>query len=96
VPRAAASPVAAVSAATTGTTAVPAQQTPVQSAPTTAPQTATPAATAVPVVHDSAAATNAQVLEELRSIRNEIEARKKHVDSLTHALDSLKKTDPSR
>ncbi|HEY7896244.1 MAG TPA: hypothetical protein VIC24_15180 [Gemmatimonadaceae bacterium] len=96
VPRAAASPVAAVPAATTGTTAVPAQQTPVQSAPTTAPQTATPAATAVPVVHDSAAATNAQVLEELRSIRNEIEARKKHVDSLTHALDSLKKTDPSR
>jgi hypothetical protein len=36
------------------------------------------------------------VLQELREIRNEIEARKHHVDSLTHALDSLKKVDPPR
>jgi hypothetical protein len=67
-------------------------------APQTATATATPAPTTAPtpVIHDSAAASNAQVLEELRSIRNEIESRKRHVDSLTHALDSLKKSDPPR
>ena len=53
---------------------------------------ATPAATA----RDTSAASNAHVLQELREIRNEIEARKRHVDSLTHALDSLKKVDPPR
>ncbi|MBK5189632.1 MAG: hypothetical protein JJD97_15425 [Gemmatimonadaceae bacterium] len=34
-------------------------------------------------------ANNAQFLEELRAIHAEIDARKRHMDSLTKALDSL-------
>jgi len=45
---------------------------------------------------DSAGASNAQVLQALREIHEEIEARKHHIDSLSRALDSLKKPDPPR
>jgi hypothetical protein len=38
--------------------------------------------------------TNAQFLEELRAIHAEIDARKRHMDSLTRSLDSLKKISP--
>ncbi|HEX6806440.1 MAG TPA: hypothetical protein VF118_00550 [Gemmatimonadaceae bacterium] len=64
----------------------PAVAVPTPTAPA-APQPAPPAP------QDSAAASNAQVLQELREIHNEIEARKHHIDSLTRALDSLKKPD---
>jgi 3-oxoacyl-ACP reductase-like protein len=37
------------------------------------------------------AANSALVLEELRAIHAEIDARKRHVDSLTASLDSLKR-----
>lgn len=37
---------------------------------------------------------NINVAEELRAIHAEIEARRKHVDSLAHALDSLNKAKP--
>ena len=57
------------------------------------PAVSTPAAAAPP---DSAAASNAQVLQALREIHEEIEARKHHIDSLSRALDSLKKPDPPR
>lgn len=72
---------------------------PPAAAPT--PSTTIPPALSSPkpapvATQDSAAASNAQVLQELHEIRNEIEARKHHVDSLTHALDSLKKGDPPR
>ncbi|HEX6816065.1 MAG TPA: hypothetical protein VF102_10360, partial [Gemmatimonadaceae bacterium] len=72
---------------------------PPAAAPT--PSTTIPPALSSPkpapvATQDSAAASNAQVLQELHEIRNEIEARKRHVDSLTHALDSLKKGDPPR
>ena len=40
------------------------------------------------------AAQNINVAEELRAIHAEIEARRKHVDSLAHALDSLNKAKP--
>jgi hypothetical protein len=40
------------------------------------------------------ASNNAQVLEELRAIHAEIDARKRHVDSLTASLDSLKRVTP--
>jgi len=53
-------------------------------AATTAQQSAAPAAT-VP------ASNNSAVLDELRAIHAEIDARKKHMDSLTAALDSLKR-----
>jgi len=53
-------------------------------AATTAPQSAAPAAN-VP------AGNNSAVLDELRAIHAEIDARKKHMDSLTAALDSLKR-----
>jgi len=73
--------------------AQPAARPPAASPAVPPPSTpATPAATA----RDTTAASNAQVLQELREIRSEIEARKHHVDSLTHALDSLKKVDPPR
>jgi hypothetical protein len=35
--------------------------------------------------------SNAQFLEELRAIHAEINARKRHMDSLTASLDSLKR-----
>jgi len=56
----------------------------VPSATTAAPPTTSAPAAAAP------AASNAQFLEELRAIRAEIDARKRHMDSLTAALDSLK------
>ena len=65
----------------------------VVSAPPVSPSTSTattgssPAATAAPV-------NNAQFLEELRAIHAEINARKKHMDSLTASLDSLKRIKP--
>jgi hypothetical protein len=54
--------------------------------PVTQPAPASPPA-ATPV-------TNAQFLEELRAIHAEIDARKRHMDSLTRSLDSLKKISP--
>ncbi|HXT47246.1 MAG TPA: hypothetical protein VN717_01335 [Gemmatimonadaceae bacterium] len=54
--------------------------------PVAQPAPASPAA-ATPV-------TNAQFLEELRAIHAEIDARKRHMDSLTRSLDSLKKISP--
>lgn len=65
-----------------------AQPTPAVAPPTAAPATPTSAP------QDSTAASNAQVLEALREIHAEIEARKHHIDSLSRALDSLKKPDP--
>jgi hypothetical protein len=41
------------------------------------------------------AANNAQFLEELRAIHAEIDARKRHMDSLTASLDSLKRVKPN-
>ena len=81
----------------------PVQQQPVQQQPTavvtTAPAsnpltggTATSAATAAAPTP----ASNAQFLEELRAIHAEIDARKRHMDSLTRSLDSLKKISPPR
>jgi hypothetical protein len=49
-----------------------------------------------PAAPRDSAASNAQVLQALREIHDEIEARKHHIDSLTRALDSLKKDDPPR
>jgi hypothetical protein len=63
----------------------PATSTPSASTPaSTAPATGAPAAAAP-------AANNAQFLEELRAIHAEINARKRHMDSLTAQLDSLKR-----
>ena len=42
----------------------------------------------------AASSQNINVAEELRAIHAEIEARRKHVDSLAHALDSLNKAKP--
>jgi hypothetical protein len=42
----------------------------------------------------AAPANNAQFLEELRAIHAEIDARKRHMDSLTASLDSLKRIKP--
>jgi hypothetical protein len=58
------------------------------SASTSAPASA-PAAT-ISTAAAAPAASNAQFLEELRAIHAEIDARKRHMDSLTAALDSLK------
>ena len=64
--------------------AVTASATPPAAAPAiTAPASGAPAA--------APAANNALVLEELRAIHAEINARKRHVDSLTASLDSLKR-----
>ena len=41
------------------------------------------------------AANNAQFLEELRAIHAEIDARRRHMDSLTASLDSLKRVKPN-
>jgi hypothetical protein len=63
--------------------AAPAASSPVSSGAGSSP----PAPTAAP-------ANNAQFLEELRAIHAEIDARKKHMDSLTASLDSLKRIKP--
>jgi hypothetical protein len=55
--------------------------------PSAVPAAATPA---------PAPASNAQFLEELRAIHAEIDARKRHMDSLSRSLDSLKKISPPR
>ena len=54
--------------------------------------------TAAPAPPPAAAApnNNAQFLEELRAIHAEIDARKRHMDSLTRSLDSLNKISPPR
>jgi outer membrane biosynthesis protein TonB len=54
---------------------------------TSSPPSSPPAAAAAPV-------NNAAFLEELRAIHAEINARKKHMDSLTASLDSLKHIKP--
>jgi hypothetical protein len=65
-----------------------ATSSPAMSAPvTSAPVSTTPAA-------PPATVNNAQFLEELRAIHAEIDARKKHMDSLTASLDSLKRIKP--
>jgi len=61
--------------------------TDVPSAPAVAPAITTPA-TAAPTPAASPLA-NPAVLEELRAIHAEIDARKRHMDSLSAALDSL-------
>jgi hypothetical protein len=52
--------------------------------------TAAPATAPAPAPAAAAPLGNAQFLEELRAIHAEIDARKRHMDSLTAALDSLK------
>lgn len=72
------------SVATTTVAPSPAVSSAPAPAASTTQQTAAPAAT-VPTGNNSA------VLDELRAIHAEIDARKKHMDSLTAALDSLKR-----
>ena len=97
------------SAPITQTTLPPAVTLPssVTAAPMTAP-VSTPAQPVVPTAAPATiaasppaaapasapAANNAQFLEELRAIHAEIDARKKHMDSLTASLDSLKRIKP--
>jgi hypothetical protein len=67
----------------TSESAPPATRAPSITAPSiTAPSIAAPAPAASPLA-------NPQVLEELRAIHAEINARKRHMDSLSAALDSL-------
>jgi hypothetical protein len=70
---------------TTSMTASPSPATSSAPAPATStiPQSTAPAAS-------TPANNNSAVLDELRAIHAEIDARKKHMDSLTAALDSLK------
>ncbi|MEO6211034.1 MAG: hypothetical protein ABIQ10_13005 [Gemmatimonadaceae bacterium] len=93
LPPAAPPPSPVTSAPTTAPVATPAQPVVQQPVPTSAPATlaATPPA-ATPA--SAPAANNAQFLEELRAIHAEIDARKKHMDSLTASLDSLKRIKP--
>lgn len=59
------------------------------------PAVTPPAANPAPATQPAATTvTNAQFLEELRAIHAEIDARKRHMDSLTRSLDSLKKVSP--
>jgi hypothetical protein len=59
------------------------------------PAVTPPAAESTPATQPAATTvTNAQFLEELRAIHAEIDARKRHMDSLTRSLDSLKKISP--
>src|SRR5665213_246088 len=53
-----------------------------------------PATVTAPFAAAAPAANNAQFLEELRAIHAEIDARKRHMDSLTASLDSLKRVKP--
>jgi hypothetical protein len=68
--------------------APPAASNSVASGPS-APASGTAAPAAAPAVN------NAQFLEELRAIHAEIDARKRHMDSLTASLDSLKRVKPN-
>ncbi|MEO8880670.1 MAG: hypothetical protein ABI446_09755 [Gemmatimonadaceae bacterium] len=77
------SPVTAPPSAPTQASVQPAIQSP---PPPTAVTPPPPAA--------APAANNVQFLEELRAIHAEIDARKKHMDSLTASLDSLKRVRP--
>jgi len=80
-------------------TAAPNAPPPALAAPAAAPTPATPTTAMsqpAPAAPRDSAASNAQVLQALREIHDEIEARKHHIDSLTRALDSLKKGDPPR
>ncbi len=54
-----------------------------------------PATVTAPFAAAAPAANNAQFLEELRAIHAEIDARKRHMDSLTASLDSLKRVKPN-
>ena len=65
---------------------VPASANPPAGTPAIASPATTPAAAPAPPT-----ANSALVLEELRAIHAEINARKRHVDSLTASLDSLKR-----
>lgn len=68
----------------------------VTTSPATNPLTGAAAPSAAPAAPTAAPANNAQFLEELRAIHAEIDARKRHMDSLTRSLDSLKKVSPPR
>ncbi len=68
---------------------VPASATPPAATPPVPAPASVASATGAPVA--APAANNALVLEELRAIHAEINARKRHVDSLTASLDSLKR-----
>jgi len=71
---------------------VPSSSPAASSSPATpSPAVASPSATPAPA---PASVNNAQFLEELRAIHAEIDARKKHMDSLTASLDSLKRIKP--
>ncbi|MEP7088322.1 MAG: hypothetical protein ABI884_13540 [Gemmatimonadota bacterium] len=87
--------------------AMPVTRDPVTRDPVTAPpsaqaqitQSSAPPTPASPPLAAAAAApapaaNNAQFLEELRAIHAEIDARKRHMDSLTASLDSLKRVKP--
>ena len=75
----------------------PAVSTPASSAGATTGAPPPAAASTAPATQPAASAnTNAQFLEELRAIHAEIDARKRHMDSLTRSLDSLKKVSPPR
>jgi len=85
-------------AVTTKAAPPPARTTP-QPPAAVATRSAAAASTSAPVSGAATpipapAAQNVNVAEELRAIRTEIEARRKHVDSLAHALDSLNKAGP--
>jgi len=70
-------------------------QTSAPAATSPAPASSASGAPATPATTAAAApVNNAQFLEELRAIHAEIDARKKHMDSLTAALDSLKRVKP--
>jgi hypothetical protein len=75
--------------------AIPAQTvSPAPAPPPPTSQTSTPASTTPATGAPAAgapAANNAQFMEELRAIHAEINARKRHMDSLTAQLDSLKR-----
>jgi hypothetical protein len=62
--------------------------------PPEAPPVAAPAAP--PAAAAAAAAPQTDIAAELKAIRDELNARKKRVDSLTHSLDSLKTPPPPR
>ncbi|MDQ2932598.1 MAG: hypothetical protein M3Y05_17480, partial [Gemmatimonadota bacterium] len=93
-----ASPAATLSSSVTSAAAtVPVTTPPPPVVQPPVPASAPPTVAAAPPAAAPAsapAANNAQFLEELRAIHAEIDARKKHMDSLTASLDSLKRIKP--
>jgi len=85
-------PIAQPAATETGAqgSATAAAATVVEPPPAPAPAPA-PAAAPAPAKPDSAAAAQNDVAAQLKAIRDELEARKRRVDSLTKAVDSLRK-----